>query len=167
MVLTNTRIIAAALINGVVFFMAIVVFMLKDEAKAGPLVNTYASLVVGCVALTLSFIIPNLIGSPIKKALVAGKRVELPKQFKVSEDVGIVGNLLWLYQTRLIVGYAILEGAAFYCLIAHMIERQSITLAMVGLLLGAMVVKFPTRGRLENWLSDEMKTLDELRSLGP
>jgi hypothetical protein len=165
LILTNTRIIAAALINGVVFFLVIVVFVLKGEAKGGPLVNTYASLAVGGVALILSYVIPNLIGTPIKRALVEGKTVELPKQFNAPAGVGIVGNLLWLYQTRLIVGYAILEGAAFYNLVAHMLERQSINLAMVGLLIGAMLTKFPTRRRLDNWLADEMKSIEELRSL--
>ena len=82
-------------------------------------------------------------------------------------EVGIVGNLLFLFQTRHIIGYAMLEGAAFYNLIAYMIERQQVNLAMVGLLLGAMFVKFPTYGRLEGWVADEMKSIDELRSLRP
>ena len=64
LILTNTRIIAAALINGVVFFMVIVVFVLKGDANNGPLVHTYASLVMGGVALILSYVVPSMIGAP-------------------------------------------------------------------------------------------------------
>jgi hypothetical protein len=166
-ILTNTRIITAALINGVIVFLIVVIFVMKGEAKPAPQVHTYLSFAIGIAALVLSRIIPNLVGRSIERALIEGKQVALPPQLKTPAEVGIVGNLAFLFQTRMIVGLAILEGAAFYNVLAYMLERQQISLVMVGLLLAAMLLKFPTRGGLESWLAAEMKSLDELRSLGP
>jgi hypothetical protein len=165
--LTNMRIISAALISGVIVFMAVVLFVIKGDPQPGLPLLTYIGLGFGALALVFSFIVPGFMGSSIKQALLEGKRVELPAQFKASQEVGIVGNLLFLFQTRIIIGYAILEGAAFFNLVAYMLERQEVSLAVVGLLLGAMLIKFPTRGRVEGWLADEIRSLNELRSLRP
>jgi hypothetical protein len=165
--LTNMRIISAALISGVVVFLAVVLFVMKSDPKPGSPLLTYIGLAFGAGALVFAFIIPGFVGGSIKQALVEGKRVDLPPQFKATQDVGIVGNLLFLFQTRLIIGYAILKGAAFFNLVAYMIERQDVSLAIVGLLLAAMLVKFPTRGKVEGWLADETRSLAELRSLRP
>lgn len=163
--LTNMRIISAALISGVVVFLVVVVFVIKKDPPQGLPLLTYVALAFGVLALVFAFIIPGFVGGSIKQALIDGKRVELPAQFRPPEEVGIVGNLLFLFQTRLIISCALLEGAAFFNLIAHMIERQQVSLAMVGLLLGAMIVRFPTQARLESWVTDEIRSIDELRSL--
>jgi hypothetical protein len=165
--LTNMRIISAALISGVIVFLVVVLFVIKSDPKPGSPLLTYMGLVFGALALVFAFIVPGLIGGSIKQALVDGKRVDLPGQFKASPEVGIIGNLLFLFQTRLIIGHAILEGAAFFNLVAYMLERQDVSLAIVGLLVGAMLVKFPTRGKVESWLADETRSIDELRSLRP
>jgi hypothetical protein len=164
-ILLNTRIISAALLSGVICFLIVVVFVIPGGAKNGLLLNTYAAFGIGLIALVISHIIPPLVGSGIKRALAAGKQVQLPAQFKASPEVGPAGNLLFLFQTRLIIGLAILEGAAFYNLVAYMLERQQMNLVMVGLLMAAMLVKFPTHSELEKWLVDEMKSIDDIRSL--
>jgi hypothetical protein len=148
-------------------FLLVVLFVIKSDPPQGPPQLTYLGLGLGALGLVFAFIVPGFIGGSIKQALAEGKRVELPAQFAASQEVGIIGNLLFLYQTRLIIGYAILEGAAFFNLVATMIERQDVSLAIVGLLLGAMLVKFPTRGKIESWLADETRSIDELRSLRP
>jgi branched-subunit amino acid transport protein len=165
--LTNMRILSAALISGVVVFLVVVLFIIKSDPKPGLPLLTYLGLAFGAVAVVFAFIIPGFIGGTIKQALVDGKRVDLPPQFKTSQEVGIAGNLLFLFQTRLIIGYAILEGAAFFNLVAYMLERQDVSLAVVGLLLGAMMAKFPTRGKVAGWLADETRAIAELRSLKP
>lgn len=161
------RIISAALISGVVVFLVVVLFVIKSDPVQGTPLITYLGLGVGALALVSAFILPGLVGSGVKQALIEGKRVDLPAQFKVADEVGFVGNLLFLYQTRLIISYAILEGAAFLNLVAFMLEWQQVSLVMVGLLLGAMLAKFPTLGKVGSWLADEARIINELRSLRP
>lgn len=165
--LTNMRIISAALISGVIVFLVVVLFVIKSDPQPGSPLLTYIGLGFGALALVFAFVIPGLIGGSIKQALIDGKRVDLPAQFKAPEEVGIVGNLLFLFQTRLIIGYAFLEGAAFFNLVAYMIERQDVSLAVVGLLLAGMLVQFPSRGKLEGWLAAETRSIDEFRNLRP
>jgi hypothetical protein len=164
-ILRVLQVISAAMMSAVVTFLIVVVLILQEAAPAGPLVHTYPAVGLGIIALVAAFLVPHFVGGGIKKALVEGKRVVLPPQFRAGPEVGIVGNLLGLFQSRHIVGYAILEGAAFYGLIAYLLERQQASLIVVGLLLAAMLMRVPTRARLENWLEAELKSIAELRSL--
>jgi hypothetical protein len=146
-------------------FFVIVVFVLKPQGNNAALLNTYLALGAGCLAIVMSFIVPNLIMSSTKKSLIKGKPINLPENYKGTTNVGFLGPLVGRYQTKLIIGMAILEGAAFYNLIAYMMEGQQISLVMTGLLVAIMATKFPTRGGLENWLTDEAKSIDELWKL--
>lgn len=60
--------------------------------------------------------------------------------------------LAGLYQTRMIVSQAIPEGAAFFNLVAYLIEGNWVSLGVVGGLLLMMLAQFPTQGRFENWV---------------
>jgi hypothetical protein len=69
---------------------------------------------------------------------------------------------LRLFQTRMIVGLALLEGAAFFNLVAFMTEGHWWTLIVVAVLLVWMLASFPTHGRLKQWIEDR----EQLKSLG-
>jgi hypothetical protein len=60
--------------------------------------------------------------------------------------------LCGIFQTRLIIGFAMLEGAAFLQAIAYMVEGQLFSLAIGLALVLVMAMAFPTRSRLENWI---------------
>jgi hypothetical protein len=47
-----------------------------------------------------------------------------------------------------------LEGASFFSLIAHMLERQWPSLVVAVVMLGLMAASFPTRGRLDEWMGE-------------
>jgi hypothetical protein len=61
-------------------------------------------------------------------------------------------KLVQAYQTGLIVGLALLEGAAFFNLVAYMVEKQWWTITIVAALLFWMLLAFPTRTRVTQWL---------------
>ncbi len=67
-----------------------------------------------------------------------------------------------LYQTRLIVGLGLLEGAAFFNLIAYLLEGHWWSYLVVAALLTWMLASFPTRDRLRRWIDDR----EQLKSLG-
>ncbi len=62
------------------------------------------------------------------------------------------GSAASTYFVRTLVMLAILEGAALFSLVALLVEGQAFLLAVVGLLLGAMALLFPTRGRFEGFV---------------
>jgi hypothetical protein len=78
---------------------------------------------------------------------------------------GAAGGLLALYQTRLIVGAACLEGAAFFVLIVYMLERSPWALcAAVAMILG-VAAHFPTRQRVQEFIDRQTALLEEERQL--
>jgi hypothetical protein len=66
--------------------------------------------------------------------------------------------LVRLYQVRMIVGLAMLEGAALFNAVAFLLEGHWWSLAVVGVLLAFMLAAFPTRMAVQQWLDDRKGT---------
>lgn len=166
-----SRIIVFSLVMGVMVFAAVAIFLGADkqaEAPQGALGNLQTTLAAGMalVALVASGLVPRLISKRVRESLAAGDTSGLnPMAAQTMEELGEVGTLAAVYQTTLIVGVAILEGAAFYNLVAYILEHQTTSLLFTALLLVAMFFKFPSQARVETWIADEQKNIDELRSL--
>jgi hypothetical protein len=163
--LVTMQIIAGALIQGVVIFLVVVVFFLPVPPNQLAVLNSYFGLGFALVAMAMSLVVPNVIVASTKKSLVKGRPIDLPKQFGEMSNLGFLAPLAGLYQTKMIIAMALLEGAAFFNLISYMMERQPFTLAVVGMLLLALAMNFPTRRGLEKWLAEETKSIAEMWSL--
>jgi uncharacterized membrane protein len=74
--------------------------------------------------------------------------------------------LLDVYHIRTIAGCAMLEGAAFFCLAAYMIEHNPAGLAVACVLMATVLLHFPTRSRVAGWLEDQCRILDDWRATG-
>ena len=77
------------------------------------------------------------------------------------------GNSLAFYQTRMIVGAALLEGPAFFLLIAYLIERSPWSLAAAIFMILGVAAHFPTEQRVAEWVEQQMSLLEEERQLEP
>ncbi len=64
-------------------------------------------------------------------------------------------SLVTMFQTKLIIEMALLEGAAFFALVAYMLERQLWLLTVPAVLLLLMALNFPTSTRLDRWLAEQ------------
>jgi hypothetical protein len=60
-----------------------------------------------------------------------------------------------VYRGRQIVGRAMLEGAGFFNTIAFIVDQNWWSLAIVGLLVFWMLMTFPTRTRVEQWIETQ------------
>lgn len=138
------RIIAGAMIAGVLAFAAIASIVKKNEPVDEPVLS-YVALVMALVCLGTRLIIPDMVA----RSQIAG--------FARDESDGIARELLLgAFRTRLIVGLALCEGPAFFNLIAWWLEGQTLAIATVGFLLLVMVASIPTRGRLEAWIERQL-----------
>jgi hypothetical protein len=63
----------------------------------------------------------------------------------------------WLnvYQSRLIIQLALLEGATFFFLIAYLLEGLPWNLVGAGVMLLGMLTLFPTRSGIESWIANQ------------
>jgi hypothetical protein len=165
-VAVTLQIIVFSLVSGVLFFAGIVLFLRPGEiVDEGAQINTIMAGGAAVLGLLASVIVPRILRNKMRQAIVAGEPSGPESPHSIAANLGDVGSLVAVYQTTLIVGAAILEGAAFYNLIAYQLERQSISMIGVAMLLIAMFTKFPTRTAIENWVNDELKQIQSQRSL--
>ena len=126
--LLSMRIIHGALCMGMVTA-TVVLGMLRLNGGQPPAqlpMISYVGFGMAAVCLVLSFIVPNLLAAGFRQRIAAGT-LPLP-----GDDVG-----WWaIYQARLIVGMALLEGAAFMQAIAYFLEGLP---ASLGVALGLLV----------------------------
>lgn len=138
------QIINAALIMGVVFFAVIVVFVMDGLGQpAGGMMMSILGAGFAGMAIVIHFIVPNI--------LVVNMTKEHAEKFDADGWCGV-------YQTKLIIGLAILEGAAFFNVIVVQMEHQWFPLAIAGVLLFWMLVQFPTETRVRQWIESRQMT---------
>jgi hypothetical protein len=167
------QILAAALILGVVIFLGIVLFLVQVQnggrGLAPPQDVPIISLVLVVffvVQAPLSFLLPAFIVRSQLRQIAVGSwalqgRVPNPALFATDG-----GKLLAGFQSSLIIGLALLEGAAFFGCVAYLLEAQSFALAIVVVAILLMLVRFPTAGGVRSWLERQGAALSALRAQG-
>ncbi|HEX2475589.1 MAG TPA: hypothetical protein VHK01_12630 [Lacipirellulaceae bacterium] len=164
------QIIVAALATGVGIFFAIV-FVIPPIARlaggppAEPLVS-YIAAAAGLAGIFAWAVVPRIITAGIRQSIVHGKPAPpagLSQNLPMTDERLQIRPLIAMYQNSLIVGGAILEGAAFFNLVAYMLEQQPMNLVVAGVLLLLLLSQIPTVSRLESWIETELTTIDQLR----
>ncbi len=177
------QIIIAALIAGVLFFLTVTLFItqaiMPPPAPVGgmaagggslplPLI-TLIAVAMAVINLAMSFVVPKLVVDQGRRK-IAGEGPDAvmktdPSGPKQLYPAGYTDKLAELYQTQLIIGAALLEGAAFFAVIAYLLERSPIALLTALVLLGVMFTRFPTGDRVNNWLDQQLSMLQEERTV--
>lgn len=156
------QIIHGALAAGVLFFLGIVVLVLREGEFLGkqpwsvtPLI-TLVAIVFGVAAIVAHIAVPGL--------LVASQRKAMAKTAKTEQ--GDFDGILALYSTQKIVGAALLEGAAFFNTIAYFLEGTAIPLLLALLLVVLILNRIPSRDGMTRWVNAQLVQLREERHLG-
>ena len=147
------QIIAAALIMGVLMFLGVVLLATAGRIDGQPEMITMIAAGFAFLMLVNHFVIPPFIVKAQLKQSVGSGNHQKSEEEKILASCGI-------YQTQLIVGFALLEGAAFFNLVAMMVEHCVASIAVVTLLLLVMVAKFPTRDSVSFWVQDKLRELN-------
>lgn len=148
------QIIAVALIMGVLTFLLVVLLVTKGDIggmqNAGLMTMIAAGF--GFLMIVNHFVIPPIVtGTQLKQAAA---------EFSQQQEQVRGQQLYGIYQTQLIIGMALLEGAAFFNLIAMMLEKSVASLGVVILLLCLMLVKFPTHTKVSWWVQDNLREME-------
>jgi hypothetical protein len=165
------QIIVGALIAGVLVFTGFV--LVRGPDNQAPIPNgqapilSYAAFGVFAAALLIWAIVPNgLAGREVAK--IATGTWTAPTGQTISPDAfgTDLAKLFAVLQTKTIIAGALLEGPAFMADGAYMIERQLPTLGVVACAVLLMLITFPTRKRVQQWLEKQQKYIDESRQFG-
>ncbi len=137
------QIIAVALVMGVVLFAAVAVLgigALDKPPKADATVS-YIALAFATVMFGAHLVVPATVARNARTT--AGNEA-----MHASRWVAI-------YQTKLVVALALLEGPAFFNMIALIIESHWWSLATAGALVFFMLAAFPTKTRVAQWVETQ------------
>jgi hypothetical protein len=141
------QIIAGALIGGVTIFAATAVLETGalDQPSAG---QTLASIAAGAVLLVM---VPFMVIPGYFSASATNTEIDETLSHEHSELFEHCG----VYQTRMIIRFALLEGVAFFNTVALIAEHNWWSLAIVGVLVMAMLAMFPTRTKVEYFVEQQ------------
>ena len=162
-VLFTMRIIAGALIAGVLTFAGIASFVVFSQLPAaqpggqpqnGSEIIMYLGLAGAVGAVVMSFFVPNLIATAGVKGVA-----KMAQDGTATGPKELFGRLLSVAQVKMIIALALIEGAAFFNLIAFIITKSLIPPVVVGALLFVMAIHFPTKFKLARWLEDQQRLL--------
>ena len=143
----SSQIIASALMLGVMTF-GVIAAVVGGKAPAAAPIVAYLAVAFAAQVIALRFFIPGLI---------------VKSQLKTLQNDGAglaLERLYGLFQTRMIIGMALLDGAALFNLIAYIIDGQWFSLATAGFLLLLMGMMFPTVREFESWAEDIERNLN-------
>ena len=168
-VVRTLQIIHIALAMGVGVFLAMSVLVLRSGKLFAPDpwtlgASTPLSLIAVLFAVVLliaHIAVPRAMTQTQRRALARG-------QSTIEGGVGQSSEpafLLALYQTQMIVGSALVEGAAFFATIVYFVEGKAIPLILAAGLLALLLSRIPTRSGTEAWLDRQQSLLSEERHL--
>jgi hypothetical protein len=164
-VVRTSQIIVAALAMGVVTFAVVVVFGISGGAAVKGNLLTLLAVVFAGAAVVLGLVIPQLITAANRRRILAGTWPSSPNQGPVPDSDA--GKLALTYVTKMIVGAALFEGGCFFALTAYMIEGQPLSLGAAAALLLCLLAHFPTLARVEAWIEEQLRRLEDERRYSP
>jgi hypothetical protein len=148
--LRTLRIIVGALVASVLIAAAI--FFVVRSQNPAPMANQVP--IISCLAVGFAAMMFAVRAVMIPVVSKAGRQKLL-----ANSDVTTT-KLMELHISRTIVGAALLEGPAFFLLVAYLTEGQPWTLAAALVMAGLIaVLHFPTRFRVENAIAADRQAI--------
>ena len=143
----------SALIMGVVTF-GIIAGTISQKETAGEdlLIITYMGLGMTALMLVLRIFVPALVGRNLFR-----QAMERIKTEKITDEEEVLATYYQIFTTRMIIGLALLEGAAMLNIVAFIVESQLISFVAVGILLLVMIASVPTKSKLDGWIRNQME----------
>jgi len=167
------QIIVGSLAGGVLVFLAIV-FLLNSMGKANPaqaarapVLSYYIGPPLGVVTLILSFVVPRVVTTQARRGIAQGKWDPSIHQFgppgmgTPTAPPSDAVKLANLHLTTSIIGGALVEGGAFMMGIAYFIEHQTWVLLAAIALVMAILIRFPTREGVEQWIDNQLELIEQ------
>lgn len=137
--LRTMQIIAAAVMGGLIAFIAAASVLALDKPPGDRFLAVVAAVVAGG-AVAMRFVLPGAISAGARRRLATGNR-DAPLE---------PADLASTFQMKTIVEFAVLEAAGIVAAIALIVTVQWWLLAVAGIVLAIMAAGFPTRGRFDD-----------------
>ena len=145
------QIVIAALSFGVASFavVAIVIRALDPQPRGDAGVLSLVGYAMAPIALVLSRVMQAVVVKGSRKQIIAGTYARPTGSLA---EFGERGALFTVYQSSLLVGGALLEGPAFVCITAFLLEGSWPALVLAAGLLLALLAMLPRTERVTQWI---------------
>jgi len=170
------QIIVGSLIAGVVVFLVIAIAVgqnvAADRGEQSQML-TYLGVAFAVAALIARIVVPAIIVARNRRRVAQGTW-QPPQGQRLGAQAtpgsffdltGDAGKLLFVYHVRTIVACAIIEGATFLMLIAHLVEQSTLSLIVAIVLILGLAMHFPTRSGVIRWIEGQLMLLEQERHL--
>ena len=143
-------------------------FVLFGGQEAEPVQSNTLTLAAICFSVlcgAIALVVPAIIAASQRKKIANGTWQPANRQIPVPDTDA--GKLVAIYQLKIIISAAFFEGPAFLALFAYMSEGKLINLGMAGVMLLGLMSQFPTVGRVEAWVEQQLCRVEEQRQFLP
>jgi hypothetical protein len=147
------KIITFALAQGAIVFGAVALFLNSGETSGKPDILTWIGLGMAVLMLVNHFVIPPIIARAWLSRLTSADLQDKSDEERFS-------MIAPAFQTQHIIACAMLEGAAFFNLVAYIIDGCLYSLIAAGVPIGMILMKMPTMTRVEFWVQDRGREID-------
>jgi len=124
-----------------------------DSPDVGQIL-TWIAVPFALLLAAISFVVPGLITSGGRRKIAARRTPSDPDALEADTR-----ELALLYQTKHIAAAAICEGPAFFAAIVYMLGKDPIAIGAAVLLLGLLIMRFPTHRRVAAWIDRQQEAL--------
>ena len=169
-VVRRLQIIVGSLVLGCLSFLA-VALALSFQGGAPPAgrntaIVTQCAVGFALIALVARFIVPAVIVSRgRRKILQETSPRQRPRGRRrapnLAERIQVTSRLWALWTASTIVAAAIFDGAAFFALVAYIVERSTLSLIVAIGLVVFLAREIPTQSRLIFWTLYQLEMLDQ------
>lgn len=167
----STQIIVGAMAAGIVSLLIVVLTINFDRGAPRPKMPmlTYMAIALAPTALFVAMFFPGIVLRSQRQGILNGRpKLEASAtSFGTNIPAGAekVAPYVGGYQAAVILRSAILEGAAFFALVAYLLEGLWWSLATAALLLLFILAGVPTRARVEEAIKRERRAVEELHQM--
>jgi hypothetical protein len=168
-VVRTVQIIVASLAMGLIVFAGIAMSLRMNQQQQQPPQQQQqpqndflAYFAVGFAAVMLG--VRRIVGSSIvtrhRKNIAAGTAI-LPGLGGAPSSAATDGDRLLVgFRQRTIIESAMVEGPAFFVIVAYLVIGQTWLLGLAAMLLAVLVFPFPTYERVEDWVKYQLELLE-------
>lgn len=174
------QMIVAALVTGCLIFIGIIVILNVGagadgelaEAEGTPFITYLMLAFSGAAILARLMIVPLIVSAGRKRIAAASWQPPTqrgrpnPRAQQFIEQHGDTARLFALYMTKTIIGAAFLEGAAFACGVAFILEGRPLALAGAIVCAIGVALHFPTASGVITWIDAHERRIAEEKEMG-
>ena len=163
------RTIIAGLVLGATMFAGVAIFLVQmDQGLPGNGLDVMVPIAIGYAlfALVASQVVPRIVAASSRRSIARGTYPSASSGRGPQMPEGAAGQLCLVYQTKMIIGAAFLEGAVLFNMIAYLLTGNPISLGTgIGLIIATLGL-LPSSSRVAGWIEDQLHQLADDRAIG-